>query len=56
VHGTATGIPEITVKNTKWGTIATKYNCPRIQEYVDGDRTKDFLRKAAYLLVEILPY
>jgi hypothetical protein len=44
------------VKNIKWGTIATKYNCPRIQEYVDGDRAKGFLSKAVYLLVELLPH
>jgi hypothetical protein len=30
--GTAAGIRKM--KNAKWGRIATKYNCPRIQEYV----------------------
>jgi len=42
-------------KNPTWGRITSKYNCPRTQECVDGDRVKVFLRKTVYLLVEKLP-
>jgi hypothetical protein len=51
--GIATGIPQM--KNATWGRIAVKYNCPRIQEYVGGNRGKGLLSKAVYLLVKLLP-
>jgi hypothetical protein len=50
---TSTGIPQM--KNTTCGRITVKYNCSRIQEYVDGIRGKGLLSKVVYLLVKLLP-
>ena len=43
------------MKNDNWGPITTKYNCPRIQEYVGGDRANGLSSNAVYLLVKLLP-